>query len=231
MTENELKKLKRTELLEIIREQSVELERLTAETSGKETGSVTDRRKLPEREILEKEIQREKYKRRYKQTLRSTVGTLVVVAAVAVLIAVLFLPVLKIYGSSMTPGLKDGEIIVSARTSDLKTGDVVAFYYNNKILVKRVIASSGDWVDIDEKGNVYVNQQLLEEPYLEEKALGDCNIELPYQVPDERFFLMGDHRSVSVDSRNTSVGCVAEEQIVGKLIFRIWPLKTLGPVH
>ena len=105
-----------------------------------------------------------------------------------------------------------------------------AFYYNNKILVKRVIAQERDWVDISEDGTVYVNNVLLDEPYISEKALGDCNIDLPYQVPESRVFVMGDHRSVSVDSRNTAVGCVAEEQIVGKIVFCVWPRSEFGPV-
>ena len=151
-------------------------------------------------------------------------------AAIAVLVATLWLPVLQIYGSSMTPTLQDGEIIFSVKTADLEPGDIVAFYYNNKILVKRVICGPGDWVNIDEDGTVYVNEVRLKEPYLAEKALGDCNIELPYQVPDGKIFVMGDHRSTSVDSRNTAVGCVAQEQIVGKIIFRIWPLNRLGDV-
>lgn len=185
----------------------------------------------PTVEELERELQRENYKKRYRRVLKSTIYTLITVAAAAVLIAVLYLPVLRIYGHSMRPGLEAGDIVVSVKTSELKTGEVVAFYYNNKILVKRVIAGPGDWVDIEENGDVYVNQKKIEEPYLSEKALGDCNIELPYQVPDERFFLMGDHRSASVDSRNTAVGCVAEEQIVGRLVFRIWPLRDFGTVN
>ena len=124
----------------------------------------------------------------------------------------------------MTPTLEDGDIVLSLKTSDLQHGDVVAFYYNNKILVKRVIAVSGEWVDIKTNGDIYVNNKRLDEPYLEEKSLGDCNIQLPYQVPESRIFVVGDHRSVSIDSRNTAVGCVAEEQIVGKLVFRVWPL-------
>ncbi len=179
---------------------------------------------LPSVEQLKAELRREKYKKKYRQVLRSTVYALVVVAAVAVLMATLWLPVLQIYGNSMTPTLVDGEIIFTVKTSEFEPGDIVAFYYNNKILVKRVICGPGDWVDIDEDGIVYVNERRLEEPYLEERALGDCNIELPYQVPDSRIFVMGDHRSTSVDSRNTAVGCVAEEQIVGKILFRVWPL-------
>ena len=185
---------------------------------------------MPSAEQLEAELKREKYKRRYHSVLRSTIYTLITVAAIAVLVATLWLPVLQIYGSSMTPTLQDGEIIFSVKTADLEPGDIVAFYYNNKILVKRVICGPGDWVNIDEDGTVYVNEVRLKEPYLAEKALGDCNIELPYQVPDGKIVVMGDHRSTSVDSRNTAVGCVAQEQIVGKIIFRIWPLNRLGDV-
>ena len=185
---------------------------------------------MPSAEQLEAELKREKYKRRYHSVLRSTIYTLITVAAIAVLVATLWLPVLQIYGSSMMPTLPDGEIIFSVKTADLEPGDIVAFYYNNKILVKRVICGPGDWVNIDEDGTVYVNEVRLKEPYLAEKALGDCNIELPYQVPDGKIFVMGDHRSTSVDSRNTAVGCVAQEQIVGKIIFRIWPLNRLGDV-
>ena len=185
---------------------------------------------MPSAEQLEAELKREKYKRRYHSVLRSTIYTLITVAAIAVLVATLWLPVLQIYGSSMTPTLQDGEIIFSVKTADLEPGDIVAFYYNNKILVKRVICGPGDWVNIEEDGTVYVNEVRLKEPYLAEKALGDCNIELPYQVPDGKIFVMGDHRSTSVDSRNTAVGCVAQEQIVGKIIFRIWPLNRLGDV-
>lgn len=185
---------------------------------------------VPSTEQLEAELKREKYKHRYRSVLRSTVYTLITVAAVAVLVATLWLPVLQIYGSSMTPTLQDGEIIFSVKTSEFAPGDIVAFYYNNKILVKRVICEAGDWIDIDEDGTVYVNEAELDEPYLTERALGDCNIELPYQVPDGKIFVMGDHRSTSVDSRNSAVGCVAQEQIVGKIIFRIWPLNRLGTV-
>lgn len=184
--------------------------------------------KMPTIEELESELKRERYKHRYRSVLKSTVYTLITVAAVAVLVATLWLPVLQIYGSSMSPTLQDGDIVLSVKTSDFKPGDIVAFYYNNKILVKRVICSAGDWVDIDEDGNVYVNDVLLDEPYVKDKALGECNIELPYQVPDEKVFVMGDHRSTSVDSRNTAVGCVAQEQIVGKIVFSVWPFEKFG---
>jgi len=177
---------------------------------------------------LEKALKQERYRHRYYRVLRSTIYTLITVAAVAVLVAMLWLPVLQIYGTSMTPTLQEGEIVFSVKHSDFASGDIVAFYYNNKILVKRVIGGPGDWIDIDADGTVYVNETALDEPYLEEKALGDCNIELPYQVPEGKIFVMGDHRSTSVDSRNTAVGCVGREQIVGKIVFRIWPLNRMG---
>ena len=162
--------------------------------------------------------------------MRSTIYVLITVAAVAVLVAVLLLPVLQIFGNSMTPTLSEGDFVVSVKGSELKTGDVIAFYFNNKILVKRAIASSGDWVDIDENGVVYVNNQKIDEPYVSEAARGQCDIKLPYQVPENRIFVMGDHRNVSIDSRSSAIGCVAEEQIVGKIVFCVWPLKDFGAV-
>ncbi len=183
---------------------------------------------VPDLEQLKAELQRENYKARYRSVLKSTIYTLIVVAAVSVLIATIWMPVLQIYGTSMSPTLDEGDIVVSLKGSEFEPGDLVAFYLGNKILVKRCIAGPGQWVDIDEEGCVYVDGQPLNEPYLTEKSVGDCNIKLPYQVPDSRYFCMGDHRSISVDSRNTAVGCVAEEQIVGKIVFRVWPLTDFG---
>lgn len=183
---------------------------------------------IPDSAQIETELKRVKYRQRYSSVLRSTIFVLIIVAAIAVLVATLFLPVLQIYGSSMTPSLSEGNIVVSIKGFDFKRGDIVSFYYNNKILVKRVIAFPGEWVNIDDKGNVYVNDEFLEEPYLKERALGECDIDLPYQVPDDKIFVCGDHRSTSVDSRSSSIGCVAEEQVVGRIMFRVWPLKGWG---
>jgi signal peptidase I len=187
---------------------------------------------LPATDELTGAVKRERYLHKFRTTIRSTFLSLVVVAAVAVLVAVLFLPILRIYGKSMNGTLDSGDVVVSVKSSSLKTGDVIAFYYNNNILVKRVMANPGDWVDIDKEGNVYVNNKLIEEPYLkQDKAFGETNIELPYQVPEGKVFVMGDNRSVSIDSRNTSIGCVSEEQIVGKIVYRVWPLMGLGAVY
>ena len=188
------------------------------------------RRRRPTVAELEQELKRETYRKRYNRALRSTLFTLVTVAAAAVLVATLFLPVLRIYGTSMAPAMDNGDIVVAVKGRDVQRGDVIAFWFNNKILVKRVIAQSGEWVDIGEDGTVSVDGAPLEEPYLTEKALGECDIELPYQVPGGRVFVMGDHRSVSADSRSSTVGCVSEEQIVGKLVFRVWPFQTFGPL-
>lgn len=176
------------------------------------------------------ELKRENYKNRYSSVLRSTIYSLIVVAACAILVAVLWMPVLRIYGSSMTPTVNAGEIVVSLKGSSFKRGDLIAMYYANKLLVKRVIAGPGEWVDIDEEGNVFINEEPLDEPYLTEKAFGDCDIELPFQVPEGRYFVMGDHRAVSADSRNSAIGPIAEEDVTGRIVFRVWPLASFGPV-
>mgnify|MGYP001025019510 CR=1 FL=1 len=199
-----------------------------AETAGGQDTLVTSSVELPSLELLEAELKKEQYKRSYRRVLKSTAFSLMVVAAVAVLIAVLLLPVLQISGTSMTDTLQNEDIVVAVNSSKFKTGDVVAFYYNNNILIKRVIASSGDWVDIDEDGNVYVNEVKLDEPYVKELALGECDIDLPYQVPDKKCFVMGDHRATSIDSRSTAVGCVSDDAVVGKILFRVWPLSEIG---
>ena len=189
------------------------------------------RRIGPTTEQIRDELARVRYRRTFANTLRSTIFILIVVSASAVLIAVLLLPVLRIYGHSMNDTLDEGDIVISVKGSTFEPGDIIAFYYNNKLLVKRVIGQPGDWVDLDEQGNVYVNQVLLDEPYLDSKAFGETNITLPYQVPESRIFVLGDNRDVSIDSRNTSVGCVAEEQIVGRIVFTVWPFDNFGPLN
>lgn len=185
---------------------------------------------VPERSVLEKTVQRMRYQHRYGAVLRSTIYTLVVVAALAVLVATLWTPVLQIYGSSMTPTLEEGQFVVSLKGAAFQQGDLVSFYIGNKLLVKRVIAVPGDWVNITEDGTVYVNDSKIEEPYVDTPAFGQCDLELPYQVPESSYFLMGDHRESSVDSRSSAVGAVAKEQILGKIVFCVWPLSDLGPV-
>lgn len=185
---------------------------------------------LPTIEQIEKERARLRYKKRYSRTLKSTIAILLVVSALAVLVATLWMPVLRIYGSSMVPTLEDGQIVVTVKSNSFKAGDIVAFYHGNKLLIKRYVAGPADWFNIDKDGNLFINNQLLNEPYIAEKAFGETNIELPYQVPDKKYFMIGDNRSVSIDSRNTAVGCIDEEQIVGKVVFRIWPLSSFGTV-
>lgn len=187
--------------------------------------------RTPDVSQLETELKRVNHNTRFRKLLRSTVYTLIVVAAMAVLVAVLFMPVLRIYGSSMTPTLNEGEIVVSIKGANIQRGDVVGVYYGSKLLIKRCIATAGQWVNITNDGDVYVDGELIEEPYLTEKALGECNIELPYQVPANSIFVMGDHRSTSIDSRNTSVGCIDVENIIGKIVFRVWPLGDFGLIR
>lgn len=185
----------------------------------------------PSSDQLEQELNRERYKQKYRRTLRSTVYALITVAAAAVLVATLWMPVLQIYGSSMNPTLNEGEIVLSVKAGEFEVGDVVAFYHGNKLLVKRYIAGPGSWVEITGDGTVYVDGVALEEEYLETKALGICDIEMPYQVPEDRYFFLGDDRETSVDSRSSTVGCVSEENVVGKIVFRVWPLEAFGRVE
>ncbi|MBQ8359367.1 MAG: signal peptidase I [Oscillospiraceae bacterium] len=182
------------------------------------------KRDIPQLEALEKELKRERYKHRFRKLLRSTVNALIVVAAVAALVATLVLPVLQITGTSMEPGLRDGNIVLLVKTDKLKTGDLCAFYYSNKILIKRVIATPGDYIWIESDGTVMLNGAPLDEPYISEKALGECDVEFPYQVPENQFFVMGDQRATSIDSRSSVIGCVGENQIIGKIFCKIWPL-------
>lgn len=179
---------------------------------------------LPEKDILQKELKRERYRRRFKRLLRSTVDALIVVAAVAALIATLVLPVLQIAGISMEPSLNDGDVVLLVKTDRMQSGDLCAFYYSNKILIKRVIGTPGDYIWIEKDGTVFLNGEPLDEPYVSEKALGECDVEFPYQVPENCYFVMGDHRETSIDSRSTTIGCVSQDQLIGKIFCRFWPL-------
>ncbi len=183
---------------------------------------------LPSPEAVAKERERLRYKKKYQRTLRSTVYALLVVAAVAVLAATIFLPVLQVSGTSMEPTLQDGDILLLLKTGDFKTGDVCGLYWQNKLLLKRIIGGPGDVIDIADDGTVTVNGQVLDEPYVTEKALGECDITLPYQVPENRYFVMGDHRATSVDSRSSVIGCIEKEQIVGRALLRVYPFNRIS---
>ena len=179
----------------------------------------------PSLEEMEQEIARLKYKKSYGGALRSTVYSLAVVAAIAILIATLWMPVLQITGASMDPTLVDGQFVVALKNDDFEAGDITAFYYNNKILIKRIIAVPGDYIWIESDGTVFLNGNELDEPYVSEKSLGECDVEFPYQVPENAYFMMGDHRETSIDSRSTVIGCVPQDQIIGKILCKFWPLK------
>ena len=185
---------------------------------------------MPTSEELENELIRVRYSERYRKLLKNTIYALLVVAAISILIATLFMPVLEIYGNSMSPTLDNKNIVVSVKTTELERGDICCMYYNNHLLVKRVIGVAGDQILMDDAGNVYVNGVLLDEPYLTEKALGECDIEFPYTVPERTVFVLGDNRSTSVDSRNSLIGCISVDEIVGKIVLRVWPLGELGTV-
>lgn len=214
MTDKELRHLKKGELIEMIYQIK----------KTEENGNPI----IPSMEELKSERNRHLYKRTFRRTLRSTAAILTVVAAIAVLIATLLMPVLQIHGSSMFPTLKTGQIVIALKGNNYKQGDLVAFYYGNKLLIKRAVAGPGDMISVEKNGDVYVNGELLSEPYIAEKISGDCDQTFPLQIGNERWFLMGDNRSVSVDSRSSVIGLVSEEQIVGKILLRIWPLKRFG---
>ncbi|HHX67626.1 MAG: signal peptidase I [Miniphocaeibacter sp.] len=184
----------------------------------------------PSTEELKEELISIKRKRNYFKTLRNTIYILLIVAAISILVATMFFPVLQVTGTSMEPTLKPGQIILTVRNTDFKRGDLVAFYYNNKIILKRVIGLPGEYVNIDKEGVVTIDGKAIKEPYLKERSLGDGDIEFPYQVPEGRIFVLGDHRKTSIDSRYESIGAIANDLILGKVVFRVWPIKNLGKI-
>ncbi|MCD7745651.1 MAG: signal peptidase I [Lachnospiraceae bacterium] len=186
---------------------------------------------IPSEDAVKAERERLSYQKRYRQTLRTTIYALVIVAAVAVLLATLFLPVLQVSGTSMEPTLSDGDIILLVKTRKFETGDLIGFYYQNKLLLKRVIGGPGDYIDIDDDGNVTVNGEPIDEPYVTEKSLGETDLTYPYQVPENRYFVMGDNRATSIDSRSSAIGCIEVDQIVGKVILRVWPLRQISLIN
>ena len=190
-------------------------------------GKWQKRTALPTIDQIETERKRYRWKKAYFKALRGTIAVLTYMAAVAALIATLVLPVLQIEGTSMEPTLVNGDIVLLTKTTAFDRGDICGFAWNNKILIKRVIGIPGDWIEIDTDGTVYLNGEKLDEPYAEQIAFGECDLEFPFQVPQEQYFVLGDMRESSIDSRNTLVGCVENEQIIGKIFFRVWPLKDM----
>ena len=182
----------------------------------------------PTIEQIDKELERLEYRKAYGKAMRGTIWVLIVVAALAIIFSTFFFSVLKIQGNSMTPSLNEGEMVVAIKTDDFESGDIIAFYFNNKILLKRAIGSPGEWVDIAEDGTVYIDNEEILEPYVKDKTKGECTTNFPYQVPDNRWFVLGDHRSTSVDSRSDVIGTVSSEQVIGKVVFRIWPFSNFG---
>lgn len=186
---------------------------------------------IPSMEDVIAERKRLSYRKEFFKVMRTTIYALIVVASIAVLIATLVLPMVQVTGDSMTPTLDDGDIILFVKTDNFDTGDLCGFYYQNKLLLKRVIGVPGDIIEIAEDGTVTVNGEVIDEPYVSEKALGECDVEFPYQVPENRFFVLGDHRISSIDSRSTAIGCIEDSQIIGKVIMRIWPFSKISLVR
>jgi len=178
----------------------------------------------PTAEQFGKELKRRVDEMEFRKIIISAAQTLAAFAAVAVLLSTLLLPVFSVHKNSMTPTLLDGELLIFSTVGEIKRGDIIAFHYNNQVLIKRVIATAGESVDINEDGVVYINEAPLSEPYINSQSLGECDLELPLMVPERQYFVMGDNRYISTDSRVGAIGTINSEHIVGKAILRIWPI-------
>lgn len=171
------------------------------------------------------------FKSRPIQVLWRVIQALIVVSATGILVATFFISVLQVRGTSMEPTVKEGDVVIADHSKKFATGDVIAFYYNNKVILKRVIAFPTDWVDIKPDGTVWVNGEELQEDYVQGLSLGHPDIIFPYQVPEGRYFVLGDHRSASIDSRSSTIGTVSDDQVIGSVFLKVWPLKNLGTVR
>ena len=221
-------KKKQSKMIDEIAIQNIDDIDEQADTNDIEESETHKKHKLPSQEQINTERQRLEHRRTYRKALISSIQVLLMVAAIAVLISSLFLPVLQITGDSMEPTLKNDDIVVLVKTDKFETGDICSFSWNNRTLLKRVIGTAGDWIEIDEQGNVFVNGEKLDEPYVSNKSLGECDITFPYQVPDKSLFLMGDHRETSIDSRSSVIGSVRDDQVIGHVVLRVWPLSSFG---
>ena len=231
MSDKRLRGVKKSDLLEMLLEVERENESLVKENQALVGHSTTLAHPTRfESSVLLAELERHRRRAQVARVTRNMLISLLGVAASTVLAATLFFPTLRIYGSSMAPTLEEGEVVVTVAHADYSAGDIVAFYYNNKLLVKRVICGPGDWFSMQEDGAVIVNGDLLDEPYVQEDSFAPCDLELPYQVPDGCYFVMGDHRSSSVDSRSKQMGCIDGEQIVGRIVLCVWPLNSFGGI-